>query len=150
MKLNCDTIVKTMTGKPFQETVLPPGKKPEEIQEKDIKKVNVTVGSACVGALLFNYPDEQKIQGKEKFERWNLAKKFNAGGVIEITVEELVKVKELIGKMYATNMVGPLFELLENLEEKSNGKETKTKAKKAKGLLTLAKEKNHGVASRNL
>lgn len=120
MKINFDVVIKNLNGKPFTNPVTPIGKKPSECLPSEIKHVPVTLGEVCTNSLLAIHENE-KLSGKEKYERWALAKKINYGGAVELTVEEIAKCKELIGKTYAALIVGPVFEILEHNEVKTKG-----------------------------
>lgn len=123
MKLNTKKIVKNLNGKPFQE------------EGKDL-----SIGDVCCNALLFNYPEEKNVSGKEKYRRWKLAARLNSGGVEDVEIEDLNLIKELTGKFYGPLLVGPIYDILENVREASDAKiQTQTKAKKTKGIL------NHGL-----
>lgn len=71
----------------------------------------LTVGSCAVNALLA--PDE-RASGAEKMERWLLAERIHKGGVQEVTVEEVVLLKDRVGKCYHAVAVGPVYRLLES------------------------------------
>lgn len=123
MKLNCKKVITNLKGKPFQEE----GK-------------NLTLGDVCCNALLFSYPEEKNVSGKVKYERWKLAAKLVDGGTVDVTLEDMTLIKDLVGKFYGPLLVGPIYNILEGIEETkeaTNGQEqTKTKAKKAKGILS--------------
>ncbi len=56
--------------------------------------------------------------GKVRYERWQLAKKIiKANGIAELSSEEIVTMKERIGKMYGPAIVGPVYDLLEKKED---------------------------------
>ena len=71
----------------------------------------------CEMALTAAFPDEQ-IDGEEKFKRFKLAVKLGAGGQnlpaghVLLEPEEIVKVKQLIGKAYGAVVVGRIYDLL--------------------------------------
>jgi len=89
--------------------------------EEELKDQNGkvrTVASLCLDALLATYTNEL-IDGAEKIIRYNLALKLKEdakipkSGEINLTAEEITKIKELVGKMYPTLVVGLIYELLE-------------------------------------
>lgn len=78
-----------------------------------------TLGSICESALLAVYADEREPQtGKdlitpqEKYDRWKLAGKVQ-GKDVQLSAEELSKLKMLIGKGYAPLIVGQAWTLLD-------------------------------------
>lgn len=98
MKINFDGCLKNIKG--------------EVLKEKDAKGIesSVLVKEICVNALLMN---EEKVEGTDKMKRFVLAKKIQAGGEIGLTAEEIVLVKEMVGKFYSPLVVGQIFELLD-------------------------------------
>lgn len=67
-----------------------------------------------VASLLATYQDEPALKGEDKYKRWKLADKIQAGNDVELTTEELVLIKTLVGK-YATPMaIGPIYNAIEN------------------------------------
>lgn len=64
-----------------------------------------------IEALINVYPDEN-IDGEEKYKRWSLAVRLNAGGNQTLLPEEIVLIKSLTGKAYGPLLVGPLFRYL--------------------------------------
>lgn len=81
-------------------------------------KAKATLSHICKAALLS--ATEKNIPGKEKFDRWELAKKLT--GVVSLKTEEIAKIKEVVGEVYATSVVGPAFELLEKEHKKKEKK----------------------------
>ena len=87
-----------------------------EIQDLEGKVVQLegkafTLKKICVESLL-NTSDAATVNGEEKMKRFLLAEKLWLGGVQDLAVEEITKIKELIGKCYATLAVGKAFKLL--------------------------------------
>lgn len=77
-------------------------------------QVAATLKSILIGALLAVYRGEENLSGEEKFARWNLAVRINdADEAVDMTVEEVAKVKTLIGKAYNTVIVGQVWQQLE-------------------------------------
>ena len=79
---------------------------------------NLVLGHVAVGALLANLPNEN-IDGVEKAKRFALAMRIHGKEeAVEVTAEEVAKIKELVGKVYTTVVVGRAYDLLEQkLEE---------------------------------
>lgn len=94
MKINFDQQIKDLTGNPIK----------EEGKEVVLKTV-------CVNALLASNP-KKEISGQEKLDRYELARKVNDGGEVEITSEEIVKIKESVD-IYPTIIYGEVCNLLE-------------------------------------
>jgi hypothetical protein len=85
----------------------------EAIIEPQSKKP-LTLTTVALNALLASYDDERALTGKEKAERMQLALKINKRpGEVDLTAEQLAKLKELIGKAYGALVVGRAYELLE-------------------------------------
>jgi len=72
-----------------------------------------TLGAVCIGALMGVYGDEQALSGDEKFKRYKLAERISAGGVQEVSVEDVALLKKLIGKNWPPAVLGPAYEALE-------------------------------------
>lgn len=67
---------------------------------------------AALAALL---APEEKQTGEVKAKQWVLATRIYANPEdIDLTVEEISKIKELIGKGYGPLIVGQAWEMLEN------------------------------------
>jgi hypothetical protein len=96
MQLNFNAILKDFDGNTLKENG----------NELSLKTVSVN-------ALMFPYPDESNLSGDEKMNRYLLAQRLHAGGEIELRVEEVAKLKALIGKAYGPVIVGPSFQILE-------------------------------------
>ena len=82
------------------------------IQGKDIK--DLTLKSISVEALLATFSDEQSLSGEEKVKRYLLATRIYADSEgLDLTVEEIAKIKQLIGKGYGPLIVGQTWEMLD-------------------------------------
>lgn len=96
MQRNFDTILKDFDGNP----IVDGGRE-------------LTLKLVSVNSLMVPYPDETTLTGDEKMSRYLLAQRIHPGGVIELRVEEVAKLKTLIGKAYGPIVVGPAFQILE-------------------------------------
>lgn len=96
MLINLDFTIKDLSGNEF----VPPAE---------------TIGQIIVAALLHNYGDES-VSGLEKFHRGQLAQKVNSGGDIDLTVEELTKIKDMVGKFGTPLSVLQIFNHIEKSE----------------------------------
>lgn len=63
-------------------------------------EAELTLRIACVRALTCAYTDEQNLEAEEAIKRMDLARRINAGGVIEIEDTERDKMKTLIRKRF--------------------------------------------------
>lgn len=78
----------------------------------------MTLAVVAVNALMGQYADEQGLTGDEKFRRYQLAERIDAGGVQDVSAEEVALLKKLIGKAYGPMLVGPAFKALESDAER--------------------------------
>ena len=101
MKLNVDVILKDLDGNEL----------------KDGEK-SVTLKSVIVNALTMLGKNDESMTGPDKFVLYTIAQVVHKGGDIELTAEEIVKIKERVGKFYTPIVVGNVFNLLENKEIK--------------------------------
>src|SRR3972149_6799604 len=88
---------------------------------KDEFGKEVLLSLPCINSLLAT-PQGETIEPVEKLLRFALAQKITkAKGPVDVTIEEVAKIKELTGKYMATLVMGSVWEILES----SNGKEPK-------------------------
>lgn len=74
----------------------------------------LTLGKACVEALLANYKDEEGMGGDEKLDRFLFAMKLReAKAPIAFAPEEITKLKMLVNKHYSSLVVGQVWLLLD-------------------------------------
>lgn len=75
----------------------------------------LTLGSACIGALLTVYQGEENLDDSARLTRAELARRIHKGGVIDIEPKERDLVKPLLRKKYAGSILVPVVagELLE-------------------------------------
>lgn len=108
MKINFNTPLKDLEGEVL--------KRETTEGNKIIKTKNdFRLRDVCVNALLANIDNESenKIDGTEKMKRYLLATKIQKANKLDLKAEEITKLKELIGKVYGTLIVGEAFTLLE-------------------------------------
>lgn len=98
MKINFDTVILDLKGNP-----VPAG--------EDNKPT--TLGDISCIALQASFPDEQSLEGKEKFNRFKLAVKLSNGGEIDLSSEDVALIKKLIGKAFTNVVVGRAWEILD-------------------------------------
>ncbi len=89
-----------------------------EVINSTVTKVDLTLKEVMTTSLLSNYKDEN-TDGKEKFDRFQMAMKIEncMGNKINFKTEEVNKIKTLIGKSYATIIVGRAFNIIEAEED---------------------------------
>ncbi len=96
MVININQAITNLEGKPFEEN----GK---EFNLKD----------SLVNAL-FHDDAKEALPGADKMKKYNLAKKiYKAEEEVELSHEEIVKIKEYVGKLYVTAVTGAIYELLD-------------------------------------
>lgn len=105
MIINVKAPIMSIEGTPMKETL-----------EKD--SPNVMLKTIFVNALLFNDQDKN-LDGNEKMNRWKLAERIMAAsntesGELDAKVEEVAKIKELVGKFFPTGVVGAVYSAIEN------------------------------------
>lgn len=82
----------------------------------DNDQEDLTLKDVCIAGLSSTIPNEN-IDGAEKFKRYQLAQKiYSVDKFVTLTAEEVTKIKELVGKIYAIPVVGAVYNLLEKDE----------------------------------
>lgn len=81
--------------------------KGEALKENDTP---VTLKDICANALLAN---DEKMEGRIKLENWNLAQLVYKGGEIELTAEQVVKMKDMVAKHFPTLVAGQVLNILD-------------------------------------
>jgi len=89
----------------------------KDIEGKDIEegpegaKVPFTLSKAAIQVLFVN---EEKDEGEVKMTRFTLAMKIrNAEAPLKLAAEEIVMLKELVGKYMSTLIVGQVWPILD-------------------------------------
>lgn len=82
----------------------------QKLVENDVK---VTLGTIACTALTTLAPNEQNISADVKIKRFQLALLAAKGGNQEITPEQFVEIKELVGKLFGPLVVGRVNEILD-------------------------------------
>ena len=67
----------------------------------------------CTNALLSDNAEIEKIDGNEKMTRFLLAEKIQKANELDLTVEEITKIKKVIGLFYGPLLVGRAYNALE-------------------------------------
>jgi hypothetical protein len=76
------------------------------------RDADFTLKSAAIEALMNIAESDRTAKGEDKFKRYELAVKVNAGGEVEITPEEATLLKQRIGEVYGPAVIGPAYKLL--------------------------------------
>lgn len=87
----------------------------ETIEENDEP---LTLSMACLLALKPDFEKDQDMGG-EKLLRWDLVRRINMGGLIEVSAVDIEKIKERVGRLLSTPVVGAAFDIL-NGKQKEN------------------------------
>jgi len=119
MQIDVSSVIKNLNDKPIK----------MDPEGKDEPENHLTLKTVLINGLMFI--DEKNVSGKEKVDRYQLAMKINrADGVIDLTPENVTKLRDLIGKAYPSPVVvGQAWELLDP-PKNTDSKPTATKKKK--------------------
>jgi hypothetical protein len=96
MKLNVDMQLVAFNGEPMTENTA------EDSPPATLKSVLV---QACLMA--------QESSGDEKYRVYRLLKRIDAGSEVELSAEDVSKLKALVGNYYPVAVIGPVFDILE-------------------------------------
>lgn len=103
MKRNFDLVFKKFNG--------------NDIQDGDALNEGITAAltlkATAVNSLMFSHEADKTTSGEEKLKRYLLATRINAGGMVEVSSEEISLLKMLIGRTYPTLVVGQALLFLE-------------------------------------
>ncbi|HID31302.1 MAG TPA: hypothetical protein EYP19_15065 [Desulfobacterales bacterium] len=95
MKVNMGTKLQTLDGKPLIDQGKP-----------------VLLKDAIIAALL-STPQSDKLDAAEKVARYELALKCNVQESIDLTIEDVAKIKKLVGELHSILVVGQISHILE-------------------------------------
>lgn len=73
----------------------------------------LSLGDVCVEALMA-VDQNNPIEGVEKMKRYNLALDIHKGNKDSLSAEDIVLLKELVGKYFTTIVVGQALPMLDN------------------------------------
>ena len=76
----------------------------------------VLLKTVLVNALMASLEDDKNQTGEDKLKNWTLSKDIHDGTELDLTPEQLSKLKERVGKVYTTAVVGPVFNILNGSE----------------------------------
>lgn len=72
----------------------------------------MTLRIASIRALVTPFKGEEGLAADKKVERWELALRLKQQpDPFEVTAEEVVKIKELMNKLYGPGIIGPAYKL---------------------------------------
>jgi len=78
----------------------------------------LTYRGAMMDALLATFPDETNLEGKEKARRYKLAVEIeSAKDRLTLEIETISLIKTLVGKLYSSLVVGPVWDFLEKTKD---------------------------------
>lgn len=72
----------------------------------------MTLRKVCVDALMFTYRGEEMLDGTTKLTRYMLAQRIHSGDAA-VRAEDVVMLKDLIGRAYGPAVVGPAYLMLD-------------------------------------
>jgi hypothetical protein len=99
MKRNFDAALQNLDGSPMKTSAEDPSA--------------VKLKTLCVNALLGNLEGDDRMTGEDKLALYQLAGRINKGGVVDISTEELTKLKARLAKGFGIAIYGPAAILLE-------------------------------------
>lgn len=82
---------------------------PLKNEDKDI-----VLSDICTNACFAVVETDKQLNGSQKYELYRLGNKIAGGGEIDVTAEEVSKLKERVGQAYTQLVVGLTFDLLED------------------------------------
>ncbi len=98
MLINTDQVLKMIDGTDMKDT-------------DDKGELVDAMFSVCVtNALLAPKKDDS---GQKKYDKYELARKFNQGGEIEITTDEAKVIKDEVGRVFPPAIVGSVYDIIE-------------------------------------
>lgn len=74
----------------------------------------LSLGDICIESLLAIDKTSNELDGVEKVKRYNLALEIHQGKKESLTAEEIVLLKDLIGKYFTTLVVGQALPMLDS------------------------------------
>ncbi len=110
MQIDFSTTLISFDGKeikrPKDDSVQPtPGQK--------VDQVPVTLGWACVQALVAPSQDDANLSGIEKLERFTLAQKLHKEGIIDVNLDQVKMLRDLVAKTWSVAITGAAWMVLD-------------------------------------
>jgi hypothetical protein len=87
---------------------------------------HLDLATICTNALLTPAQNDQSMAADEKVRRYRLAQRITNGGTLDMPLEDLVLLKDIIGKAYPPLVVGRAFDILDPPPGKSNGSDKRS------------------------
>jgi len=122
VKLTVTQELKTLDGTPLGKTqeVAVVNEKNQFIKNErgDVAVITIpaegasTLRDICIAALMTDNP-ENRVNGQEKYRRYELATKIKKNDTVEVTTDEIVLIKNLIAEIYPPLVLGQAFDMLE-------------------------------------
>lgn len=108
MKLLINTPIKNLQGKPFT----------EDDPENEGKEIPLSLGMACMKALIGKLPTDSGIPANIRSAHWEMAKKIKAGldqkrDFVEIPTERVALIKNRVWQVFDTFVAGPVCDEIE-------------------------------------
>jgi len=117
MEIDFSQKLKNLKGDVLKEVSIDEETKKEE-------STDYTLGTAAVNTLFAN---EKDMTGEQKVKRYNLATKIFEMGKVDVTTDEIVLIKKVIGKFTTALIVGQAYKMLEKEEEKKEKQPAESK-----------------------
>lgn len=109
MKIDFNIVLKAISGEQLEK------------QDEENKKSPMTLCDAAVTALVSQLTKaDASISGKEKFDRYQLAQKIYGKQLpVELTLDEVKKIKDRIGEVCSPVVVGEAWPILDPVVDES-------------------------------
>ncbi len=113
MKIDFSAKLLNINDEPIQEL------QPKKQKEDPNVYVHLSLGRACIDAMLSVVESDRGEKEQSKFDRWELAKKIKGNDKDTVfEVEEVALIKKRAGLYFSPGVVGPIYELLEGKGKK--------------------------------
>jgi hypothetical protein len=73
---------------------------------------DLTLGVACVNALLGAYDDEKTLEGAQRLMRLRLAQRCNRAGMVKLSDADVLLIKKLVDKCYLGSLIAPQIHIM--------------------------------------
>lgn len=134
MEIDVTQSLKSFDGKPLEELErydnpkFVSSEETPDVKIQFIRKMHITLRSACINALRSVVDSDKGVSGVEKNKWFVLAMKLQKEDKPFLKHDEITTLKTRIGKVYGSEVVGRVYELLDP-EEKPNKKKDKPDGK---------------------
>jgi len=90
-------------------------------------KEDMNLGMVAIDCLMGLDEGDKNMKGTDKYKRHKLATRINASQedeeLLELKAEDIAKIKKLIGKRYTPRIVGPAYDLIENVSDEADSED---------------------------